>query len=450
MKKRLERLFSLLVAALFFSLIVTSVVHASLEKNRKIDLIYSGNLDGELEPCGCAVGSDLGGILRRATVLDDLRAKEPGLFVISAGGLISSFSVHDHLTAEYILKGIAALSYDAIGVQWQDLAYGADFINQDALPWVTTNGAAIASLATNPTFPRYREVVRDGVTLAFFSWLNPHQSPLQGVPGSQDTTTQTTGIAASLKRANNKGALTVLSTTLSADDAARLLPLENVDILIVKSAYEVYGEPQKIGNTLVIRPGSRGMRLGRLTLTLNTSGAITAHRHSVIELPDAIADAPRLHTWYQAYNERIKQDYLAEVALRKSLRKGKSAYAGAESCRSCHQHEYEVWSKSDHSGAYESLEAVNKSFDPGCIGCHTVAYGKAGGFISIDLTDTLSGVQCESCHGAAAAHATNPAEAAVANREWAAPKMCAQCHVQKHSPDFNFDRYWPHIRHPLR
>src|SRR3569832_2391767 len=52
----------------------------------RVTLIYSGNVDGELEPCGCSPEGDLGGVRRTATLLDHLRAEQTNLFAGSAGG----------------------------------------------------------------------------------------------------------------------------------------------------------------------------------------------------------------------------------------------------------------------------------------------------------------------------------------------------------------------------
>ena len=101
-----------------FWLLIDSPILAATPTNMTI--IYSGNLDGELEPCGCSRDGDLGGIKRRGTIIDELRKTLPQLFLISSGGLIVSRATTDRLTGEYILKGFAALDYDAIGVQWQD------------------------------------------------------------------------------------------------------------------------------------------------------------------------------------------------------------------------------------------------------------------------------------------------------------------------------------------
>lgn len=93
-----------------------------LAANYGLTLVYSGNLDGELEPCGCSEGGNKGGIKRRVQKVDELRAEEPNLLLISAGGLLISEMPQDKLKSEYILKGLEALDYDAIGVQWKDLA----------------------------------------------------------------------------------------------------------------------------------------------------------------------------------------------------------------------------------------------------------------------------------------------------------------------------------------
>ena len=104
----------LLILPLLFAASTTSVPGSEL-----LTLIYSGNLDGELEPCGCSAEGNLGGIKRRATMLAKLRRENPNMVVVSAGGLLSSDGPGDRLKGEYILKGYASLQYDAIGVQWR-------------------------------------------------------------------------------------------------------------------------------------------------------------------------------------------------------------------------------------------------------------------------------------------------------------------------------------------
>lgn len=404
-----------------------------------VDLVYSGNIDGELEPCGCSIEGDLGGILRHATTLNELRAKHPNLFTVSSGGMVVSMSPQDQLTGEYILKGVAQLNYDAIGVQWTDLAYGVDYTLQDKLPWVSSNWLGYE-------FADQRSIERGGQKLHVFSWLDPKESPTTAMAGDhQQLADDTEALSTALKQAQQSG-LTVLTTTLSLDDAKQL-PLQHVDILLIQSAYEMFGDPQRWQNTLVLEPGSRGMRLGQLHLILDEDGRIAEFEHAILSMPTDVADDQALLPWYAEYNAKVKQAYEAKSALRKAQASGESPYAGDQVCKTCHAEAYEIWQNSLHSDAFAKLEAVNKAFDPSCIQCHTLGFDQPGGYIDFDTTPDLMNVQCENCHGAARAHAESAGQQPVAHSDWQPQQMCAQCHVQKHSPSFEYEKYWPRIRH---
>lgn len=414
---------------------------SKLLEPRQLTLVYSGNLDGELEPCGCSLEGDLGGILRRATILDQLRKENKSLVVISAGGLLSNRPAeHDKLTAEYILKGFSLLDYDAIGFQWQDLAYGKEFLTAD-LPWVVSNWR-------DEFFSSVQKIQRKSATLAFFSWLDPKQSPFQSMSGQQEVTNGSVALLAEkLNQAKKLKETTIVATTLTLDEAKSQLPMQWIDILIAQAAYEEYGEPRWAGSTLVLTPGSRGMRLGRLQIVLGTKGNIAEFSHDVIAMPQTVEDAARLNDWYSLYSQKIEENYQKEVEVGQAQQRGESPYAGAKVCKTCHQSEYDVWKKSQHSKAYRSLSNVNKSFDPACISCHVVGYRKPGGFIASHLTKNLKNVQCESCHGAGTAHAKSQGVMPLGNSHLSKKEVCAQCHIQKHSPSFQLNDYWLKVKH---
>jgi len=411
----------------------------------RLTLIYSGNLDGELEPCGCSAEGNLGGIKRRATMLTQLRRENPNMVVVSAGGLLSSDDPGDRLKGKFILKGFASLQYDAVGVQWRDLVYGTEFLLNEPLPWVVSNWHSKA-------VPGQRMIKRDGQRIAFFNWLDPKNSPMRQMQGKHRLVDDSpAGLQTALQKAKHNGELTVLVTTLKATQADKIIGLANVDILIEKAAYEEYGLPRLEGKTLVVQPGSRGMRLGHLDLELQQGAdqqvKIKKWSHKIIPMPESIADAPELAAWYAEYNAKVKESYLKRVELRKAEKSGKSPYVGAEICSTCHSTQHAVWSDSQHAIAYEDLEDVGKAFDPACIGCHTVGFDKPGGFFDINVTGHLLGVQCESCHGAGRIHVEAVGKEPLPNAKWNRQKICGQCHIQKHSPGFKLDAYWPKIAH---
>jgi hypothetical protein len=410
-------------------------------REKEFTIIYSGNLNGELEPCGCAEESNLGGIKRRATMIQRLRAEHPDLFLISSGGLLSSESPQDRLKGEYILKGLATMGYDALGLQWSDLAFGPGFIQEFPLPWVASNwlGDGISSLRT---------VERAGIRLAFFAWLDPQKSPQRKMTGFQKIISddpQT--LVRAMAKAKGEGAITMLSTTLSLEEVRESIPLEKVDILLIQAVNEKYGKPQKIGNTLVLRPGMRGMRLGQVDIVVNRKNKIDDFRFEVIRLPASLPDAQELADWYLEYLARGKEDFLKRSRIRKALASGDSPYIGGEACKGCHTEVYKVWANSKHAGAYEVLKSVNKAYDPDCIGCHAVGFKEPGGFADPVVTSHLLNVQCESCHGPSRSHVNSEGAKPVGHAGWPPQKICQQCHVGSHSPFFKFEPYWRKIAH---
>ena len=42
----------------------------------------------------------------------------------------------------------------------------------------------------------------------------------------------------------------------------------------------------------------------------------------------------------------------------------------------CHSEAYQIWQKSRHAHAYETLEKVGKNFDAECVSCHVVGLDK--------------------------------------------------------------------------
>ena len=91
------------------------------------------------------------------------------------------------------------------------------------------------------------------------------------------------------------------------------------------------------------------------------------------------------------------------------------SFVGAKKCRACHLKQFQTWEQTRMAQAFELLKAgvhadaktkmkvdpqKDYTHDEKCLPCHTTGYGKPGGFVSVEKTPELVGVQCESCHGA--------------------------------------------------
>ncbi len=158
-----------------------------------------------------------------------------------------------------------------------------------------------------------------------------------------------------------------------------------------------------------------------------------------------------------------------------STEAGEASYIGTDGCKECHKIETEEWQSSKHAKAFKRLlppegkkqkkkkkrlvRTLNKklkkdeqldhtkdySKDKKCLPCHTVGYGKSGGFESVEKTPGLMGVGCEMCHGPGSEYAKlhkakeltfTRAEAKAAGAVYGSEdeKVCKKCHVNPDSP----------------
>ena len=197
---------------------------------------------------------------------------------------------------------------------------------------------------------------------------------------------------------------------------------------------------EKVGK-IFVQPGPLGQKMGELLVRIHPDGEKT-YQQKMVRLGSKAPMDPEMTQLYDAYNAEVEELFMATLAAKRKQKQNR-VYATDQTCLTCHATDHDLWSKTGHSRAYAALEEVNKSFDPECLACHTTGFGKPGGFISEIDTPGLKNVQCEMCHGARLEHTQNP-RGGFAEEAKAA---CGTCHVKKHSPKFNFSRYWPRIRH---
>jgi hypothetical protein len=115
-------------------------------------------------------------------------------------------------------------------------------------------------------------------------------------------------------------------------------------------------------------------------------------------------------------------------------------YVSYKACMECHPEVVESWKKTPHAGAFESLkkQGEEKQKNPGCIKCHVVGMDKDGGFIDMELTPELKGVQCESCHGPGRRHVETQEASHIVTRP--AEAACRVCHTEGQDKNFDYSK----------
>ncbi len=407
-------------------------------------IVAAGDLRGEIKPCGCVPGEELGGLARRLTYLEHRRQQYgTRLITVDLGNNLAPPTAQGLLKAELILAVLERTQLDAILPGPLDLALGARRVEL-SLPYVLSNAAEPGPLAP------IRVVEREGRRVGVLGYLGPEEI-FQGA--QSDLRLERPG-AALLGRwrallDQHRIDLAVLLFRGSNAHLAPLLKSSLFDAIVTgnPSADESRQITQRVvGETIVPQVPTKGQGMLRWALAPGHPNAEV----NVDWLDGTYADHKYVAKAMTSYDARVKSLFLQQAEEEKARRTA-SPYAGAEACKGCHAKAYSVWARSRHARALAALKKVGKSFDPDCLTCHVTGLGH-GGYISEESTARLGGVQCEMCHGPAKVHATRPF---VKPRQPAVPSQdrqthqfaCDTCHHGSHSPRFAFSAYWPRIEH---
>jgi len=103
-------------------------------------------------------------------------------------------------------------------------------------------------------------------------------------------------------------------------------------------------------------------------------------------------------------------------------------FVGYESCIGCHAEQADLWIHTIHRTAYATVADSPDILI--CLPCHTVGYGKRSGFVDMETTPHLAGVQCESCHGPGSNHNLDPIAYPLTVSYGTA--LCGECHQSCH------------------
>ena len=176
-------------------------------------------------------------------------------------------------------------------------------------------------------------------------------------------------------------------------------------------------------------------------------GDKNVYRHVVIPVQMAVSDDPKISKELETYRTESAKLYkpkgvvevgknLSEKEMIARIPKG-SRFAGAISCKRCHEVNYRNWLMTKHAKASQTIVASPKYAQEECLMCHSTGYGKIGEYATVaEIPFYLRGVQCEACHGEGKSH---PEKGSVERKVTLG--ICRNCHTKDRSPAFNYVAY---------
>jgi hypothetical protein len=452
----------------------------------QLALLLTGEQHGYFEPCGCT-SSQLGGMSRRANLAQKLTAAGWTVRGLDVGGLSRRRTRQAQIKFETTLAALRELNYIAIGLGPEELRMQPDFLLSQHVPPLHFLSANLEFFGVSDLGTPLPSVVVEagglqiGITSVMSDELQkevlPHPDITWKPPGPA-----LTNVLAGFDDSNV--VLRVLLSQASVTESESLAhQFPQFDVVLTAQGT---GDPDptapltKIGNTLLIETGRKGKYVG--VLGVYPDDKETPFRYKLISLErDSFGETPSMITLMQTYQERLESEQIALTDAVGAPHPSGATYVGADACGTCHETAMDIWKKTGHAHAFESLDPDNKrtgherlngverSYDPECLACHVTGWDPheyirfQSGFLNEKFADDdekmlhklMAGTQCENCHGPGSRHielieADDLIAAAQEVRvtlEQAKKNVCEKCHDLDNSPNFDFDEYWERVKH---
>jgi hypothetical protein len=409
-----------------------------------ITVLFSDDNQGVLSSCGCA-SSPSGGLAKRQSVIDDLRRQRPGVLVVDAGDMFGERP--NAIKTKYMIKALARSGYDAIGLGDNDFSLGVAalraMVRDDKLPLICAN---VTDETGQPVVPPH--VIREaaGLRVGIFAVIADAAYGVPPLEWRKGLHVEPPLEAARREVRDLAGCDVIIALSHQPLAATKELARSVPGIQIVVSGHDetVLQEPLAVGDARIVGTGPIGRLLGALTYARGQgSGPVVAQE--LVGLSIKVPDSKWVLDLYWQYVKEAKGEPPPDWMLTTIP----EHYEPSENCGKCHVEEYLQWTGTRHAHAYGTIEKVGRQEDPECILCHTMGYGREGGFTSITKTHDLGKVTCQACHPCTSAHGFVGAkkDPTLDPKTNLTSRQCVACHGLIESPKFNFQTYKTLIAH---
>ena len=407
----------------------------STHVNALPQLVTTGDIRGEIKPCGCSEEGDLGGIERISTYFKQKSQQTSSWIWIDLGNFSAKATPQGTLKNKLYEKLYISNNLFAILPGPLEFSRGLLNFKDFKLPFVLTNSKT--PIENSQKSRIYKNKVQ------FFGYLSPallsqgtHQTKyLINLKNFIQIVKKIISKKVEKKVLLFRGSLKELSIIDKSGIFDHIIPANSAEseenqILTVKA-----------NNRSFLLPPIKGQ--GVLEQELGIVTGTHQSEKNIVWLSKEFKSDSEWKKDFDQYQNKVEELFF-EFLNKEASVKDKTIYKGAQHCITCHQKEGKIWQESDHAKAWLTLERVQRTFDPDCIPCHSVGFG-VGGFLSKELTPALASVQCENCHGVVAEHSDD--DSYKKKRKKVNRATCKKCHKNSHSPGFSFKKYFSKIKH---
>jgi len=419
-----------------------------------IHVVFTGEENGYLEPCGCSE-VQLGGFPKRHTLINHLRGKDENLILLSLGDLAGKVGRQDEIKMETALEALDRMGYAAHNIGEKDLNMGIDLLGYlsqiSNVDFISSNMDFTTQVLKIKPYV-IKEIKTKGTTLTVGILGIVSPGLIENAYQGMEVMDPVLSLKPLLSDLRNKTDILILLSHAEMEESIKIAEVyPELDLII---SGHLVDRPdlylKKVNNTYVIPVGEKGKYVGEITLsTRQKESGEDEHVNSsspVIEttpLDGRFEDSPEIAMLLRTYQQRLMDEELLTQVF-KSDPPSDLTYIGNDDCAVCHNKIFKHWEETGHASAYETLVKSEHEYDPECVECHVIGLNYFTGFETIESTPELKGVGCESCHGPGSDHK----ETLSKDYGKVGVENCEICHNDEHSPNFEFKDYWQKIKHP--
>jgi 2',3'-cyclic-nucleotide 2'-phosphodiesterase (5'-nucleotidase family) len=248
---------------------------------RRLVLLFTGDNQGEIAPCGCK-DEPQGGLARRKTALELERSQGLPLVLMDAGNALFKETTRreDPLVqhrAELVLEQMEALGTVAMAVGERDLSHGLTYLQKATRARskkMKLLSANLVDKAGKAPFAASMVVEAGGVKVGVVG-VSPEGTPA-GEPGLTGRPPREAALAEAHKlRQSRKVDVVVVLAAIPYKEAVKLALLANdaVDFVVQSHDAKGIGIGELVGSHAAVFPaGERGKQLARLELSVDGPG----------------------------------------------------------------------------------------------------------------------------------------------------------------------------------
>ena len=455
MKKKAIICTALLLAALAAYLLYPAKT-AKASGDGPFTVHFTCDTAGRLEPCGCFTGQH-GGLTRLRTWLEERKDYKQSI-KLDVGGAIAGEEDFDIIQYRYLARAYSTMGYSALNMGAREAALPpstlAELSRTSPVPMLSAS--LVRSDDRSNILEPFRIIEKDGTRIGILGVVSPKSVP---TPGAGLTVL---GLNEAIDR--HLPALTaktdiVFLLAFASESELRQLASDYFEFALILGG-DVSGPNQDIireNDSIILFTTNQARTVGTLEGRFEKRGRthIADPSYRIMLLKEEIPQNPELRDLVSSYRKEIAKTPLAIDATEQSDPNAipgvisSATYVGSETCKQCHAEDHAKWSNTGHAHAFATLQKTGSEADPHCVKCHTVGFGKPGGYRRPLGGQSLTDVGCESCHGPASEHVARYLHGKPSNFRFRplGPGDCTTCHYGEFSRTFVWDEFWPPVSH---